>query len=147
MLPVIKKIQQSEQRFHQLFLNNFTPALLVNTKNAKIIDANSSAIDFYGYTLKELRSYQFNILSVDPTSDIIEQLKGVQLKKNYSLITKHRLQNGDVKDVEILVSLVEIDNENVIYCTILDITNKLKKEVERNQIGRASCRERVLRLV
>ena len=32
MLPVIKKIQQSEQRFHQLFLNNFTPALLVNTK-------------------------------------------------------------------------------------------------------------------
>lgn len=134
MLPVIKKIQQSEQRFHQLFLNNFTPALLVSAKNEKIIDANTSAIDFYGYTLKELCTYQFNILSVDPSVNIIKKLKKIHLKKNYSLITQHRLQNGEIKDVEILTSLVEIDNEIVIYCTILDITNKLKKEAERNRL-------------
>ena len=134
MLPVINKIQESEQRFHQLFLNNYTPALLVNANNASIIDANISAVKYYGYTWEVLHSYNLNVLSIGKTKDILQQLQKVQAGKSKSTITQHRLQSGDIKDIEILMSPVKINNETVIYCTIIDITKKLKTEVEHNRL-------------
>lgn len=134
ILPVIKRIKDTEQRFHQLFLNNYTPVLLVNANNAKIIDANKAAIKFYGYSWDELISYQLNVLCPEPTSNIFEKLQQVQKSKNKSLTTQHRLQNGNIRDVEILMSPVEINNVTVIYCTIIDITNKLKKEKEHTRL-------------
>ena len=134
IIPIIKNIQNSENRYRQLFLNNFTPTLLVSANNARIIDANSAAIEFYGYTIDAICSIQLNVLSVDPSVNLIGRLKRVHLKKDYSITTQQRLKNGDIKDVEILASLVEIDNEIVIYCTIIDITKKLKKEEEHNRL-------------
>ena len=134
ILPVIRRIKDTEQRFHQLFLNNYTPVLLVDANNAKIMDANKAAIKFYGYNQDELISYKLNVLCPKPTSSILEQLQQVQKSKNKSLTTQHRLHNGNVRDVEILMSPVEINNVTVIYCTIIDITNKLKKEKEHTRL-------------
>ncbi len=134
MLPIIKKIQDSEQRFHQLFLNNYTPALLVNANTANIIDANTSAVNYYGYSRDDLHSYKLSFLCAHQKSEILSKLKQAQDKKHLSYITQQRLQNGDVRDVEILMSPVEIDNETVIYCIIIDITKKLKQEIEHARL-------------
>ena len=134
IIPVINKIKDTEQRFHQLFLNNYMPVLLVNARNAKIIEANKSAVKYYGYTLKELKSYKIDILSPDSTTHILPKLQQVQASKDKSLFTQQRLQNGDIRDVEILMSPVKINNETLIYCVVLDITNKLKKENEHARL-------------
>lgn len=134
IIPVVNKIKDTEQRFHQIFLNNYSIVLLVNANNAKIIDANNAAIKFYGYTLEELRSFKLDVLSEKTSSNIILQLKQVQSSKNKSLITQHRLQNGDIRDIEIVMSPVKFNNETVIYCVILDITKKLRKASEHEQL-------------
>lgn len=134
MLPIVKKVHESEQRFHQLFLNNHTPSLLVNAKNARIIDANKAALNYYGYTLDKLKSYMLNTLCANQDSPILNQLQQVKKRMNMSFITQHRLQMGVLKDVEILMSPVEMDNETVIYCTIVDITEKLKQEKEHQRM-------------
>ena len=134
MTPVIRKLYESEQRFHQLFLNNYTPALLVNAKNSRIIDANKAATDFYGYTHDELSSYMLNTLCQNHNAPILEQLHNVINKKNLSVVTQHRLQTGAVKDVEILMSPVEINNETVVHCTVVDISEKLKQQKENEKI-------------
>ncbi len=142
ILPIIKKIQDSEQRFHQLFLNNYTPALLVSVKNANIIDANKSAVKYYGYTWDQLHSYELSFLSTENTQELLQQLQKVQTGKSKSIITQHRLQNGDIKNVEILMSPVKIDDETVIYCTIIDITKKLIKETEHNRLEKELTQSR-----
>ena len=134
MLPITKKVHDSEQRFQQLFLNNYTPALLVNANNEKIIDANTSALNFYGYTWYELYSYKLDILCANKNSENYSKLHEVKDHDHLSITTQHRLKNGEVKDVEILMSPVEIGNETVIYCTILDITEKLKTEKEHQRL-------------
>lgn len=134
IIPIINKIKETEQRFHQLFLNNYMPILLIDANNAQIIEANKAAIKYYGYTMEEFKSYKIDILSTDPATSILPKLQQVQASKNKSLLTQHRLQNGDVRDVEILMSPVKIHNEILIYCVVLDITNKLNKENEHARL-------------
>lgn len=129
--PVMQRIKDTEQRFHQLFLNNYTPVLLVNASNAHIIDANKAAINYYGYILDELKSYTLNTLCSDTHSKILLQIQQIIAKtNNSSILTQHRLQSGEIKDVEVLMSPVQLNNQTVIYCTILDITKKISKEKE-----------------
>jgi len=128
IIPIINKIKETEQRFHQLFINNYTPVILVDAKNARIIDANNAAIKYYRYTLDEIVSYNLNVLSPAPVFSVLKELYEVKINKSKSVITQHRLQNGDIRDVEILMSLVQLDKEKIIYCVILDITEKLQKE-------------------
>lgn len=134
IIPIINKIKETEQRFHQLFLNNYMPILLVDANNAQIIEANKAAIKYYGYTLEELKSYKIDILAPTPTTSILPKLQQIQASKDKSLFTQQRLQNGDIRDVEILMSPVKFNNETLIYCVVLDITKKLKKEKEHHQL-------------
>ena len=134
IIPVINRVKETEQRFHQLFLNNYTPALLVNANNAKIIDANNAAVKYYGYTWDELHSYELSKISPELISNIIEELKQTLTNKNKSIITQHKLKNGNIRDVEILMSQVKLDDEMVIYCVVIDITNKLKRENKNKQL-------------
>ena len=110
------------------------PILLVDANNAQIIEANKAAIKYYGYTLEELKSYKIDILAPTPTTSILPKLQQIQASKDKSLFTQQRLQNGDIRDVEILMSPVKFNNETLIYCLVLDITKKLKKEKEHHQL-------------
>lgn len=136
MMPVIKQIKDTEQRFHQLFRNNQSIAFLINPKNARIIDANIAATTFYGYSIAELSTYNLNILYPDSSSEMISQLQQALNGENTIFVTKHRLQNGEVRDVEILTSPVEIEDEIIIYYVVTDITERINKEHEYQQLQR-----------
>ena len=132
--PVINKIKETEQRFHQIFLNNYTPVLLVDSVSAKIIDANNAAIKYYKYSIKELNDYKLNDLCFNQKANAFENFKKMEFDNTKPFITQHRLHNGEVRDVEILMSPVKLNQQEVIYCTIIDITDKLKKEQERTRL-------------
>lgn len=134
ILPIIRKIKETEQRFYQLFLDNRSAILLVDAKNATIIDANTAAIEFYGYTTEELQSYKINVLSTDPALNTLYELQQLQNNKSESLITQHRLQNGEIRDIEIIMSPVKIEDKFLFHCVISDITDKLKKEKEHKRL-------------
>ena len=136
MMPVIKKIKDTEQRFHQLFRNNQSIAFLINPKNSRIIDANIAATNFYGYSIAELSTYNLNILYPDSSSVMTSQLQQALNGENTIFVTKHRLQNGEVRDVEILTSPVEIEDEIIIYYVVTDITERINKEHKYQQLQR-----------
>lgn len=136
MMPVIKQIKDTEQRFHQLFRNNQTIAFLINPKNARIIDANIAATTFYGYSITELSTYNLNILYPDSSSEMNMQLQQALNGENTLFVTQHRLQNGEIRDVEILTSPVEIEDEVVLYYVVTDITERTNKEHEYLQLQR-----------
>lgn len=134
MIPIIKQIKDTEQRFHQLFRNNQSAALLINPKNARIIDANTAALNFYGYTLSELMTYNLSILYPGSSVEMNKQLMQAQSGENTIFITKHRIQTGEIRDVEALTSAVDIDNETIIHFVVTDITDKVHKEFEYKQL-------------
>lgn len=134
IIPIINKIKETEQRFHKLFQDNQSPILIVDPKNAKIINVNQAAVKFYGYSLNELLSYNLDVLSPNPVLKVIKELQLSQEHNYKSLITKHRLQNGEIRNIEMLMSPINFENETLIYCVVLDITKKIKKEKEHLQL-------------
>ncbi len=134
MMPVIKQIKDTEQRFHQLFRNNQSIAFLINPNNSRIIDANKAAIEFYGYTHAELCTYNLGILYPETSSEINEQISQALSGQKTLFTTEHRLQNGEARIVEILTNPVEIDNKTIIYYVVTDITEKINQELEYQQL-------------
>jgi len=134
IIPIIQRMKETEHRFQQLFRNNRSAVLLVNPKNARIVDANEAAIKFYGYNLAELSTYNLSVIYPETASDMILHLKQAETLSNYTFTCKHRLQNGETRDVEVLTSTVNIDDETIIYYVITDITKRLEKDFEYQRL-------------
>jgi PAS domain S-box-containing protein len=122
------KLKASEERLTKLFQNHQSIFLLVNPDNGKIVQANKSASDFYGYSQEELESmniYDINILSKD---EIILDMQDAS-KHNRNIFTfPHRLKNGETKTVEVHSTNIETAQGTFLFSIIFDITEKIKTE-------------------
>ena len=130
LLTFIKseKLNESEKKFRIFFENNSAIMLQLNLNNRKILAANKSAIAFYGYSKNEF--IQKSIYDINfKSADIINKtLKSVIRENTHFFQSKHKLKNGEIKDVEVYVSIINIDNKKHLFAIIQDITNKKKAE-------------------
>lgn len=131
-----KQLDQCKQRCNEIILKNFrslfsdlqTINYLVNPDDITIVEVNDAAAKFYGYTKSEMRGMsvgQINTLSIDEITKRIRQSK--EREKNY-FIFEHKLKNGEIRIVESYNSNVRFNDNEYIYATIHDITEKLKNE-------------------
>lgn len=120
------KLIESESHYKTLFNNNHSVIVLINPDNARIEDANPAACEYYGCTHEQLCSksvHDFNMLD-EQTVDA--RLQGVKSEDQGHLFARHRLTNGDIRDVEIYSSPIKIGNRTFIYSIIHDITEQKK---------------------
>ncbi|SFM76876.1 PAS domain-containing protein [Methanolobus profundi] len=116
--------------YHSLFKDNKAIMLVIDPVNFDIIDANVAACDFYGWPLEvitRMKIHEINTLSVEKISD--EMQNAVSEKRNYFLF-KHRLADGNVRDVEVYSSPVIANSRDLLYSVIHDITDRKKAEDE-----------------
>jgi PAS domain S-box-containing protein len=104
------------------FYNESIPKLIIDPDSLDIIDANRSAVDFYGYgeQLKRMKMSQINTLSE-------EQLKAAAKRAvaaPHVFYFRHRLASGDIRDVEVFTNLILIDGNKYIQSAIIDITER-----------------------
>lgn len=125
-----QQLIESEERFRNLFENQEAILLLLDAECGMIMDANKSALKFYKCTLDQLK--EKTIFDIDTASSeiiknsIIKIYKGLQNRFE----AKHKLFNGEIKDVEIFTSIITIKNHKFIYAIVFDKTEQKKAEKE-----------------
>lgn len=138
------KLIESESHYKTLFNDNHSIILLLNSDNAKIEGANPAACNYYGWTLSELCSKSIYDFSTIDKDQIGNWLQTVKTEFQNHLFSQHRLANGEIREVEIYSSPINIANKIMIYSVIRDITEqrnaelqlrKLSKAVEQSPIG------------
>ena len=70
-----------------MFKNHASVMLLIDPNDGKIIDANQSAVNFYGYTLDELKQmnmYKINQASIFELKEKYQQVKNSIINKFFS---------------------------------------------------------------
>lgn len=127
-------IQKAKQRYETLFKSNQAVELIIDPDKQKIIDFNDAALDFYGYTSEEMKGLYISDINVLSQEDIQEEIDKVKEHKRNYFLFKHRLANGDIKDVEVYSGAIEIDNKNYIYSIVHDISERVAIEKEKNEI-------------
>ncbi len=123
-----RALMESENRYKSLFQNNHAVMLLIDPENGEIIDANPAALTYYGYRFNELigkKIYDINTLT--EAEIYIEMNRARKEVRNISYY-RHRLADGDIRDVEIYSGPILIHSKQLLFSIIHDITERKKVE-------------------
>lgn len=111
--------------------NHSVIALLIDSEDGSILDANNAAASFYGYPLETLRRMHIQeINALEPHEVEAEFRRAGDEDRNYFLFP-HRLADGNVRTVEVYSSPFTSRNENPVLLSIIhDATDKVLVEEE-----------------
>lgn len=132
-LNTVKKyfsINRYDKEFYSIFQYHNAPMLLIDPKSYKIIDSNIAAQNFYNYTKQELRSMKIRDINILPEHEIIKEKINAEYENRNYFIFPHRLKNGEIRIVEVHSSPVTINNKELLFSIIHDVTKR--KEIEQN---------------
>ncbi len=123
-------LRESEAFFRHLFDLHSDVMLLIDHQSGIIVDANPSAAKFYGYPLEILRGMSVRQINAQTESAIRQhRQKAISGEQNiFSFI--HRLANGDVREVEAHISIVNYGGRSLFFSIIHDITERKHAETE-----------------
>ncbi|MGF1585648.1 MAG: PAS domain S-box protein [Bacteroidales bacterium] len=125
-----EKAIESEKRFRNMFEFHSAIMLLVEPESGKIINANNSAVEFYGYDLLTLRSMSIQDINQLNQEQIKKECKRA-LKKNCNVfIFPHKLSNGEIRTVEVHSTPIHHEGKPILFSIIHDITQRNKAEKE-----------------
>lgn len=123
------KLQESEERFRNMFETNHAIMLLINPDTGKIEDANLAACKYYGYSrhifVNKIYIQNINTLSNKQIKN--EMNNALKEKRNY-FVFKHKLANDIIRDVEVYSNKTIIKGKELLYSIIHDITERKKAE-------------------
>ncbi len=125
-----KSLNESEERYHSLFENNHAVMLLINPNNGEIVDANPAASSFYGYNHEELVKMKIYDINLLPEEEVFNEMGKSKLSHKHNFIFKHRLANGEIRDVDVYSGSITVGGKNLLYSIIHDITKRKQAEDE-----------------
>lgn len=110
--------------YRQMFEHNPAVMLLINPQSGRIIDANRAATRFYGYTVVELMHKKLQEITAQPHADMIADLRrGIENEQEF-LVFQHHTSEGRTLDVEIFPSYVMLAQKQMMYCVIVNVTDR-----------------------
>lgn len=125
----------SDERYRQMFERNRAVKLLVDPDTGRIVDANSAACDFYGYSLEELRSLRITDINVLPGDEVRAAMASTVAGDTAHFEFPHRLKSGEIRTVEVHPSPIEIRGKTYLYSIVHDITERVDAEEEVRRLN------------
>lgn len=123
-------LQESENRYRQLFNNSPAVTLLVDPLNYCIVDANDPACVYYGYTYEDLTAKKITDIDTFPPEKNKEIARQIFSEKRGHFYSCHKLASGEIKHVEVYINTIEIRGEEILFTNVYDITASKKAERE-----------------
>ena len=116
------RLRQSEQRLRTMFEKHSASMLLVDPDTGAIVDANASALDFYGYDLDELTSMYVRELNDLPAEEVAARRKAAEQGQQNRFVFPHRLKSGKTRTVEVYSTPIRIQGTMLLFSIIHDVT-------------------------
>ena len=121
-------LKESELRYRSLFQDNQAVMLLVDPETGGIVDANPAACSFYGYSRNELAAKKIMDINVTLPESVFQEMGKVKAGEESHFYFQHRLAGGEVRDVEVYSSPLQVRGRTLLYSIIHD--NTARKEAE-----------------
>ncbi len=125
-----RKLEEGKRLFYDMFEKNRAVKLLIDPIDGSIIDANSSAVTYYGYPREQLLAMNISAINVQSVEQIKEQMKQAAHEQTAYFRFRHRLSSGVIREVEVYSSPVEKDGRMLLHSIIHDITER-RRELRR----------------
>ncbi len=123
----MEKLKQSDKLFKDIFYKNSAVMYILDCETLEIIDANSAARKFYGYSKEDFKHkhiMDLNGLSEAKMKDIINSLD----EENNILHIKHMAAGGQWRDVEIHTTPMMMNGRKMLISIVTDVTDRKRAE-------------------
>lgn len=124
-----------EDWFEIFFRQDQSIKLLIDPNSGQIEDANIAAGNFYGYSVEKLKKMNIQQINVLSEEELKQEMSAArELKRNYFHF-KHKLANGEIREVEVYSSPLKVKGVNKLFSVIHDISEEVKalNELEKAQ--------------
>ncbi|MFP4363616.1 MAG: PAS domain S-box protein [Spirochaetia bacterium] len=135
----LEYLKKREAHFRRLFTESASTMLLIDPDTGKIMDANKSAQEYYGYTLEELKNMYISEINTLSREEVKKEMAAAVSKERTFFQFKHKLKNGEIRDVEEYSGTISQDDP-FLYSIIHDVTEliefeeKLKSSVKEKEV-------------
>ena len=113
----------SEERFRSMFERSLAVKLLIDPDTGAILDANPAACGFYGYRLEQLRGMKIFDINTLAKESVVEEMTRARAERRNHFHFEHRLASGEIRDVEVHSSPIDLCGKKLLYSIITDITD------------------------
>lgn len=123
-------LRESEERFQKMFREHNAIMLLIDPDQGEIVDVNQAAVSYYGYPREQIISMPVDKLNTLSTQETNEAIQTAKENQNNYFEFKHRLANGEVRNIESYSSPIIIDKHPLLFSIIHDTTERKRAEDE-----------------
>lgn len=120
----MKQIAEAEDRYKSIFNNNYASMLLIDPESETIIDANPAAVQFYGWSLDELKSMKITQINVLSEKEVRANLENSVSRKQNHFFFQHKTASGRSIDVEVYSGPIMINGQQLVYSIIHDMSER-----------------------
>ena len=129
-IHAIKRLRESEEKHALIFNNSHSAMLLIAPVTGEIVDANTAACEFYGYSLAELSK-----MTIYDINDLPEHRIRLIMAKAFGgekavLLFRHRLASGALRHVEVHSGPVRIHGRDLLFSVVHDVTDRVRAQRE-----------------
>jgi diguanylate cyclase (GGDEF)-like protein/PAS domain S-box-containing protein len=124
------KTKKSEVQYRNLFEKSRVTLLLLDSITGQVMDANETALNFYGWTLDEIKKLSIYDINALDKEDVENEMKRCVKEGKTHFDFKHILSNGLIIDVEVYSGLVLINDTEYLLSTIHDVSKRKSNEKE-----------------
>jgi PAS domain S-box-containing protein len=125
---------QRDLHYISYFEKNKSPMLLIDPATARIVDANPAACDFYGYSKAAITRMNISDINTMPPDEIMREMKLAKSQERHYFNFKHRLADGEIRDVEVHSGPIQFSDSEMLYSVIQDVTRRKQTEAERERL-------------
>jgi PAS domain S-box-containing protein len=129
-----RKLRDSERLYRESFVQSSAVKLLVDPDSLAIVDANLAAAEFYGYPIATLRTMKISDLNVAVPEQVQADIGLARNKVQNRFVFRHRLSSGEIRDVEVFSSPIELGGTILLHSIVHDITEQKRAEEGLRQL-------------
>ncbi len=136
-----KTVKKSERRLREMFERHSAIMLLIDPATSRILDANPAAAAFYGYPVDRLKNMRITDINTQDPKEVKAHEDNALTRNNNYFVFKHRLANGEIRDVEVHSTPITVEQHKLLFSIIHDITEvveyrtrleaKVQSEIEK----------------
>jgi diguanylate cyclase (GGDEF)-like protein/PAS domain S-box-containing protein/hemerythrin-like metal-binding protein len=122
------KLHEPAERYRVLFTKAKIPMLLIDPQSGAIVEANEAACRYYGYHAQQLESMRITDINTFTAQQVQEEMQRAAEEQRSHFFFRHRLANGDIRDVEVHSGPLVIGGRPLLYSVINDISERRAAE-------------------
>ena len=113
---------------YNIFKKNASIMLLIDSGTGRIIDANLSAEDFYGYKKSQLTKMYIQDINTLTKEEVAKEIKSAIDEEKKYFVFSHRLAGGEIRIVEVHSTPIKIKNRSCLLSIVIDVTDRKYSE-------------------